>query len=40
MKELVGKLVTGVAGAYYYDNKTHTMHDKDDYFSNNAGEFS
>lgn len=31
---------TGVAGAYYYDNKTHTMHDKGDYFSNNAGEFS
>lgn len=30
---------TGVAGAYYYDNKTHTMHDKDDYFSSRGGEF-
>lgn len=24
---------TGPAGAYYYDNETHTLYDKDDYFS-------
>lgn len=24
---------TGPAGAFYYDNKTHTLHDRDDYFN-------
>lgn len=27
---------TGVAGEYYYDNATHTMHDKEDWMSKNG----
>ncbi len=30
---------TGCAGEYYYDNETHTVHDKEDYFSSRGGEF-
>lgn len=30
---------TGGAGEYYYDNETHTVHDKDDYFNSRGGEF-
>ena len=30
---------TGMAGEYYYDNTTHTMHDKFDYFSSRGGVF-
>lgn len=30
---------TGFAGEYYYDNSTHTLHDKEDYFSSRGGEF-
>lgn len=30
---------TGCAGEYYYDNETHTVHDKEDYFSSIGGEF-
>ena len=30
---------TGVAGEYYYDNVTHTMYDKFDYFSSRGGVF-
>lgn len=26
---------TGIAGEYYYDNQTHTMHDKDDWMAKN-----
>ena len=27
--------VTGIAGKYFYDNQTHTLHDLDDYLKNN-----
>lgn len=30
---------TGGAGEYYYDNETHTVHDKEDYLSSRGGEF-
>lgn len=28
---------TGIAGEYYYDNETHTMYDKQDYFKDDVG---
>ena len=31
---------TGPAGEYYYDNKTHTMYDKEDYFMSNPESMS
>ena len=31
---------TGPAGEYYYDNKTHTMYDKEDYFMSNPDSMS
>ena len=30
---------TGFAGEYYYDNSTHTLHDKEDYFSSRGVNF-
>lgn len=30
---------TGVAGVYYYDNQTATLHDKEEYFTKRGGEF-
>lgn len=29
---------SGIAGTWYYDNDTHTMHDKDTYFNDRGGE--
>ena len=31
--------VTGKAGEIYYDQQSHQMYDKDDYFNSRGGEF-